>query len=67
VLIDRMTRRIEKKKWYTKIVYKRVGEYQIPKSIEVLVAARPWRGSDPTEVGLLKYSFRKLEVQPPKE
>lgn len=67
VLIDRMTRRVEKKKWHTKIVYKRVGEYQIPKSIEVLVPARPWRGSDPTEVGILKYSFRKLEAQPPKE
>jgi hypothetical protein len=67
VLVDRMTRKVEKKKWHSKIAYKRVGDYQIPKSIELLVPARPWRGNDPSQVGILKYSFRRLEVQPPKE
>jgi len=66
VLIERMTRRVDDRKWHVKIAYAREGEYYVPRSFEVLVPAQPWGRGEAKEVAILGYDLRKLDVIPPK-
>ncbi|MEM8882646.1 MAG: hypothetical protein AAGD14_01090 [Planctomycetota bacterium] len=65
LLVSRMTRKVAGKKWHAKISYSKKKGISVPKSAEVLVPARVWN-RDPTEVGMLKYTFRRLDVIAPK-
>jgi len=68
LLVDRMTRRVDGRKWHVKIAYAREKDFHVPKSFEILVPAQPWdRNADSKDVAILEYSFRKLDVIPPGE
>jgi hypothetical protein len=65
-MIERMTRRVGKKKRTVRYIFTKKGGAHVPKAIEVLVPARPGAGvTDPTDVGVLKYALRKLLVKTP--
>ena len=61
--LERMTRKIGKKKRTMKFSYSTKKGVQVLKSAERIVRANAWGGGEPDNVGVIKYALKKLFVQ----
>ena len=61
--LDRMTRKIGKKKRTVRFLYSTKKGVQVFKSVERVVTANAWGGSDSSDVGIIKYVLKKLYVK----